>query len=199
MYETYDMGLLTVIFPQARAETFRLLFADASRELHLRELVRQSGLTLGSIQAEVSKLLDAGLLLDRRDGNRRYVRANSAHPVFADLHNLVLKTAGLRDVLLEALAGLEGIRIALVFGSVAAGAEQAGSDIDLLVIGEVGLRVVSPRLRIATERLGREINPVVMSAEEFSRERATKPLLVDLLAKPKLFILGDGRELERLA
>lgn len=193
------MGLLTVLFPQARAETLRLLFADASRELHLRELVRQSGLTLGSVQAEVTKLLDAGLLLDRRDGNRRYVRANSAHPVFIDLHNLVLKTAGLRDVLIEALAGLEGIRIALVFGSVAAGAEQAGSDIDLLVIGEVGLRALSPRLRIATERLGREINPVVMSAEEFSRERATKPLLVDLLAKPKLFILGDGRELERLA
>ncbi|MCX6937942.1 MAG: nucleotidyltransferase domain-containing protein [Verrucomicrobia bacterium] len=188
-----------VLFPQARAETLRLLFADASRELHLRELVRQSGLTLGSVQAEVSKLLDAGLLLDRRDGNRRYVRANSAHPVFVDLHNLVLKTAGLRDVLLAALNGLEDIRIALVFGSVAAGAEQAGSDIDLLVIGEVGLRVLSPRLRIATELLGREINPVVMSAEEFSRQRATKPLLVDLLAKPKLFILGDERELERLA
>lgn len=193
------MGLLMVLFPQARAETLRLLFADASRELHLRELVRQSGLTLGSVQAEVSKLLDAGLLLDRRDGNRRYVRANSAHPVFVDLHNLVLKTAGLRDVLLAALNGLEDIRIALVFGSVAAGAEQAGSDIDLLVIGEVGLRVLSPRLRIATELLGREINPVVMSAEEFSRQRATKPLLVDLLAKPKLFILGDERELERLA
>lgn len=193
------MGLLTVLFPQARAEVLRLLFADGSRELHLRELVRQSGLTLGSVQAEVGKLLEAGLLADRRDGNRRYVRANSAHPVFADLHNLVLKTAGLHDVLADALDGLEGIRIALVFGSVAAGGDQAGSDIDLLVIGDVGLRVLSPRLRVATERLGREINPVVMSAEEFIRERATKPLLVDLLAKPMLFIQGDQRELERLA
>lgn len=193
------MGLLTVLFPKVRAEVLRLLFADGSRELHLRELVRQSGLTLGTVQAEVGKLLEAGLLADRRDGNRRYVRANTEHPVFAELHGLVQKTGGLRDVLAEALAGLAGVEIALVFGSVAAGTAKPDSDVDLLVIGGIGLRALAPRLRPAAERLGREINPVIMSPEEFVRGRATKPLLVDLLAKPKLFIQGDERELERLA
>ena len=193
------MNLLAILFPQVRAELLRLLFADGSRELHLRELVRQSGLTLGTVQTEMEKLLSAGLLLDRRDGNRRYVRANAAHPLFSDLHNLVLKTSGLRDVLAEALSDLDGIRLALVFGSVAAGTAKPDSDIDLLVIGEVGLRTLAPRLRPAAERLGREINPVTMSAATFARERATKPLLVDLLAKEKLFIKGDERELERLA
>lgn len=193
------MSLLALLFPQVRAEVLRLLFADGSRELHLRELVRQSGLTLGTVQTEIDKLLAAGLLLDRRDGNRRYVRANASHPLFPDLHNLVLKTAGLRDVLTDALDGLDSIRVALVFGSVAAGTAKADSDVDLLVVGDLGLRALAPRLRPATERLGREINPVVMSPVEFARERATKPLLVDLLAKPKLFIKGDERELERLA
>jgi predicted nucleotidyltransferase len=193
------MSLLAILFPQVRAELLRLLFADDTRELHLRELVRQSGLTLGTVQTEMEKLLSAGLLLDRRDGNRRYVRANAAHPLFSDLHNLVLKTSGLRDVLAEALTGLDGVRLALVFGSVAAGTAKADSDIDLLVIGDVGLRALAPRLRPVAERLGREINPVTMSAATFARERDTKPLLVDLLAKPKLFIKGDERELERLA
>jgi predicted nucleotidyltransferase len=190
------MGLLTVLFPHARAELLRLLFTGASRELHLRELVRQSGLTLGSIQAEVEKLQSAGLLVDRRDGNRRYVRANVAHPLYSDLRNLVLKTAGLRDVLVGALEGLDSIRVALVFGSIAAGTDQADSDVDLLVIGHLGLRELAPRLRPAADRLGREINPVIMTPEEFDRERTTKPLLVDMLAKPKLFILGDERALE---
>ncbi len=193
------MDLLNILFPQVRAEILRLLFADESRELHLRELVRQSGLTLGTVQTEMEKLLSAGLLLDRRDGNRRYVRANSAHPLFADLRNLVLKTSGLRDVLAEALSDLDGIRVALVFGSIADGTAKPDSDIDLLVIGEVGLRALAPRLRPAAERLGREINPVTMSAAAFARERGTKPLLVDLLAKPKLFIKGNEHELERLA
>jgi uncharacterized protein len=193
------MSLLTLLFPQVRAEVLRLLFADGSRELHLRELVRQSGLTLGTVQTEVEKLLAAGLLQDSRDGNRRYVRANPAHPLFPDLRNLVLKTAGLRDVLTEALDGLRGVRIALVFGSVAAGAAKPDSDVDLLVIGDIGLRALSPRLRLASERLGREINPVTMGVAEFVRERHTKPLLVDLLAKEMIFIQGDARELERLA
>jgi predicted nucleotidyltransferase len=192
------MSLLAILFPQVRAELLRLLFADDSRELHLRELVRQSGLTLGTVQTEMEKLLSAGLLLDRRDGNRRYVRANAAHPLFSDLHNLVLKTSGLRDVLAEALTGLDGVRVALVFGSVAAGTAKPDSDVDLLVVGDIGLRALAPRLRPASEKLGREINPMVMSPADFARERVTKPLLVDLLAKPKLFIKGDERELERL-
>lgn len=199
MLKTYIMGLLSILFPQVRAEVLRLLFADGSRELHLRELVRQSGLTLGTVQTEVEKLLVAGLLLDRRDGNRRYVRANSTHPLFADLRNLVLKTAGLHDVLAKALADVKGVRIALVFGSIAAGTAKPDSDIDLLVIGDVGLRALAPRLRTASEQAGREINPVVMTPAAFIRDRKTMPLLVDLLAKEKLFIVGTEHELERLA
>jgi predicted nucleotidyltransferase len=94
------------------------------------------------------------------------------------------------------LEGLDSIRVALVFGSIAAGTDQADSDVDLLVIGHLGLRELAPRLRPAADRLGREINPVIMTPEEFDRERTTKPLLVDMLAKPKLFILGDERALE---
>jgi len=193
------VNLLALLFPQVRAEVLRLLFADDSRELHLRELVRQSGLTLGTVQTEIEKLLSAGLLIDSRDGNRRYVRANAGHPLFADLRNLVLKTSGLHNVLADALAGLDSIRIALVFGSVAAGTAKPDSDVDLLVIGDIGLRTLAPRLKPAAEKLGREINPVVMSPATFAKERTTKPLLIDLLAKDKIFIQGDARELERLA
>ena len=93
------MSVLTVLFPQVRAEVLRLLFADASRELHLRDLTRQSGLGLGTVQGELEKLSSSDLVTSRRDGNRRYYRANSTHPLFPDLQQLVLKTSGLRDVL----------------------------------------------------------------------------------------------------
>ena len=189
------MSLLEVLFPQVRAEVLRLLFADEGRELHLRELTRQSGLTLGTLQTEVEKLCAADLLLSRRDGNRRYFKANAAHPLFADLRQLVLKTAGLREVLAEALQGLAGVELAFVFGSLAAGAGKAGSDVDLMVIGDAGLRALAPRLRKATEQLGREINPVTMTAAEFAKSRANNPFLGDVLAKEKLFIKGTADEL----
>lgn len=192
------MKLLEILFPHVRAEVLRLLFADEGRELHLRELTRQSGLSLGTLQTEVKKLCAADLLLSRRDGNRRCFRANAAHPLFTDLRQLVLKTAGLREVLAEALRNLPGVEAAFVFGSLAAGAGKAGSDVDLMIIGDAGLRALAPRLRRATEQLGREINPVTMTAAEFARDRAKKPLLRDVLAKEKLFIKGNSDELARL-
>jgi len=192
------MSLLSVLFPQVRAEVLRLLFADASRELHLRDLTRQSGLGLGTMQGELEKLTTADLLTNRRDGNRRYYRAKASHPLFVDLQQLVLKTAGLRDVLADALAKVKGIEVAFVFGSLASGSGKAVSDVDLLVIGDAGLRTLAPVLRKASEALGREINPVTMSAAEFKKGRTKHPLLVDILDKPKLFVKGGADELGRL-
>jgi predicted nucleotidyltransferase len=192
------MGLLATLFPQVRAEVLRLLFADAAQELHLRELTRRSGLSLGTLQTEVEKLCTADLLLSRRDGNRRCFRANAAHPLFPDLQQIVLKTAGLRDVLAAALQGVPGIAVAFVFGSLAGGGGTARSDVDLLVIGDVGLRTLAPRLRRAAEQLGREVNPATLAPADFARNRARQPFLRDALAKEKLFIRGTADELERL-
>jgi DNA-binding transcriptional ArsR family regulator len=192
------MKLLQVLFPQGRAQLLRLLFSEPRRELHLRELARQSRLTLGTMQDELKKLLAADLVTSRRDGNRRYFRANSAHPVFSDLQQLVLKTAGLRDVLTEALRGLKGIKSAFVFGSLAGSDGGSGSDVDLMVIGDVGLRALAPRLRKAAMRIGREINPATLTVREYLKGRQNNPFLGDVLAKEKHFLIGSADELKRL-
>ena len=192
------MSVLAVLFPQVRAEVIRLLFADASRELHLRDLTRQSGLGLGTVQGELEKLSSSDLVTSRRDGNRRYYRANSSHPLFPDLQQLVLKTSGLRDVLADALRGIKGIEVAFVFGSLASGPGKAASDVDLFVIGDVGLRTLAPALRKAADAVGREINPVTMTEAEFRKRRAKDPFVLDVLGKEKLFVKGDDDELERL-
>jgi len=192
------MNLLTLLFPKVRAEILRLLFAVAGRELHLRDLTRQSGLSIKTVQNEFAKLSAADLVTSRRDGNRRYYRANASHPLFPDLQQLVLKTAGLRDVLAEALRGVKGVEVAFVFGSLASGAGKAASDVDLMVIGDAGLRTLAPRLRRASERIGREINPATLTVAEFAKGRKSNPFLGDVLAKEKLFVKGGADELERL-
>lgn len=190
------MSVLAVLFPQVRAEVLRLLFADASRELHLRDLTRQSGLGLGTVQGELEKLSSSDLVTSRRGGNRRYYRANSSHPLFPDLQQLVLKTSGLRDVLADALRGIKGVEVAFVFGSLASGLGKAGSDVDLFVIGDAGLRTLVPALRKAADALSREINPVSMTAAEFRKRRAKDAFVLDVLGKEKIFVKGDARELE---
>jgi DNA-binding transcriptional ArsR family regulator len=88
-----EMKMLSVLFPEVRANVLGLLFAAPRRELHLRELARQCRLAFRTVQVEVRKLAAAGLLSSRREGNRRYLRANTTSPHFADLQRLVVKMA----------------------------------------------------------------------------------------------------------
>ena len=190
------MSVLNVLFPQVRAEVLRLLFTDPGKELHLRELSRLSQLALGTLQAEVRKLAAAELIVARRDGNRLYYRANTSHPVFPELQGLALKTTGLREQLVAALAGLDGLRLAFVFGSQASGTAGAASDVDLLLVGSVGLRALAPRLRPVAEALGREINPHVLAPDTLSaKARSGDAFVTTVLAGPKLWIIGGADEL----
>ncbi len=189
-------GLLS---SRVKAQMLRLLFAGNERELHLRDLARQAGLNSATVRQEVKRLASMGLLVQRRSGNRTYYRARTDHPIYPDLRNLVLKTSGLVEVLKRDLKH-PGIQVAFVFGSVASGNEQAHSDVDLMAIGSASLREVSRLLRNATEAIGREINPHTISCEEFRRRiKADDHFLTSVFKAPKLFVLGDERELARLA
>ncbi len=146
--------------PRARRAILACTYTDPAREYHLRELVRLTGLAPRSVQQEIERLVAAELLAERRYGNRRYLRANSHHPLFRPVQEIVLKTDGLADVLRKALAGAP-IEWAVVYGSIAGGTATGGSDIDLLVVGSVSLREAVSRLRTAQDTLGREIVPMV--------------------------------------
>ncbi len=91
------------------------------------------------------------------------------------------------------------VRLAFVFGSVAEGTEKAHSDVDLMVIGSASLRRVSALLQGMSERVGREINPHVMTVEEFVRRRKVREHFVtSILGSRRLMAIGDEHELEGL-
>jgi DNA-binding transcriptional ArsR family regulator len=183
---------------RSRAEILRLLFGTDSRELHVRELERQSGLADATIRQELKKLTRLGVIVARQDGNRTYYRANVEHPLYPDIRNLVRKTSGLTDVLREALGEAE-IQIAFVFGSVASGAERATSDVDLMVIGAISLRQLSKRLSGLATKLGREINPHALTPAEFARRvKGREHFITSVLETPRLFVIGSEDELSRL-
>lgn len=194
------MNLLAqLVCSRVRAEIFRVLFGLRSGEVHLREIQRQAGLAIGTVRQDIEKLVKLGLVTRRKDGNRVYYGANPAHPLSNDIRGMVLKTAGLADVLSDALTH-ESIRCAFVFGSVATGTAVAESDIDLMVIGDLGLRKVTELLSDAGQKLGREINPHVFSAREWGRRiREHDHFLNSVKQSPKIFVVGSERELEAMA
>jgi DNA-binding transcriptional ArsR family regulator len=190
--------LSQILSSRTRAEIFRLLFGLGERELHLRDIERRTGLAVGTVRGELRKLLRLDLITARRDGNRLYYRANREHPLYGDIRALVMKTSGLADVLRPRLED-GSIGIAFVFGSVADGSEKAASDVDLFVIGSVGLRALSSRLSGVADELGREVSPYVLSPEEYRRRKKRGDhFLSRVLVAPKLFLVGTADELESM-
>jgi DNA-binding transcriptional ArsR family regulator len=190
------MGTLSeILSSRVRAEIFRLLFGLDEKELHLREMERRAGLSLGTIRQDLQKLVKLAIVTPRRDGNRLYYRANSEHPLYPEIRKLVLKTAGLVEIFASVL-GREDIELAFIFGSLASNKERAASDVDLMVIGAVGLRTLSSWLAEVSDQIGREINPHTMSVEEFQRRKIKGDhFLSNVLESPKLFIIGNEHDL----
>jgi predicted nucleotidyltransferase len=95
----------------------------------------------------------------------------------------------------EGIAQLSGVDAALVFGSVARGSEDASSDVDVLVIGDVDVAALGRALSEAERTLEREVNATVLSQAEWRERLARKQSFVtDIVTGPKIFLVGgeDG-------
>lgn len=180
-----------------RTAVLTALLLRPEKSLHVREIARLTGASPGSLHRELRLLASLGLLTRTEAGRQVYYAANCSSPVYPDLAGLLRKTAGVVDPLRSALLPLSRrIRAAFVYGSVASGTERPDSDLDLLVLGDVGFGAVVKALAPAQASLGRELNPAVMKLVEFTRKaRGGEPYVLNILRGPKLWILGVAREL----
>jgi predicted nucleotidyltransferase len=169
----YMQNLAHQLFGQTRSAVLSALLLKPDASLHVRELARLTGSSAGSLHRELRVLAEMGLLLRQEVGRQVHYRANAAHPVYAELAQLLRKTAGLADVLRTALDALGSkVEVAFVFGSMAQGAERAGSDVDLMVLGTATFADLAQALAAAQTTLRRDVNPVVMTRREFAGQLA---------------------------
>ncbi len=185
--------LAKILSSQVRAELFRLLFDQNKASLHLRELQRKSKMAIGTIQQEIKTLKELDLVFSRKDGNRLYYSANSSHPIYMEICQLVAKTNGVVENLRTLLSKVDAIQCAFIFGSFATQTEKARSDIDLIIVGEIGLRQLSPTLKLISEKIEREINPHVYSKKIWKDKLKKKDHFIrSVLSEKKIFLVGDG-------
>lgn len=192
---------IDALLPKTRQGILAAAMVQPKKAWYASELARRMGVPPSSLQRELRDLEQAGILKTHRQGRMAYYRANVDSPLFPELRGLMLKTAGLVDVLADALKPLaRKLRIAFVYGSLANGSEQSDSDIDLMVVGSVSPIDLAVALRKARELLGRDVNPTVYTALEFAKKRAANDhFLTRVLRKPKLFVLGNRDDLENAA
>jgi predicted nucleotidyltransferase len=191
--------MIDVLLPKVRKKILALLFGRPDEALYLREIVRAAGGGKGAVERELRSLVRAGILLREKRGNLTYYRTNPDCPIYPELHGLILKTAGLADIVRTALVEVRDIRLAFVFGSMAQGTGDAKSDVDVLIVTDAPFADISAALLPAQKRLGREITPTVYTPGEFQEKlRAKHHFLVRVLQEPKILLLGDLDELARM-
>lgn len=161
--------LMPIFRSQQQAELLALLLGDSELELSLTDLAERTGIPHPSVYREVERAETAGLLMSRRVGRTRLVRANVESPYYDGLAEVLTRAFGVPAVLGDAVRGIDGIDEAYVFGSWAArhagerGVRPVG-DIDLLVLGAPDRDAVYDAVHIAERRLGREIQVTIRDA-----------------------------------
>lgn len=140
-------------------------------ESSLTKLSQELDLPISSVQREVQLLDAAGIVASRRVGNMRLVRANEESPLYRDLRALLIKAYGPAATIVSELSAIAGIERAYIFGSWARRyAGEPGpppNDIDLLIVGEPDLESVYRAARNAESTLAVDVNPIVVTPEEF--------------------------------
>jgi len=183
------------LFTKTQQRVLGLLYGKPEQSYYLNEIVRLAAVGKGSVNRELDKLCAAGLLTVSRQGNQNHYQANANNPIFNELKAITQKTFGVVDIIKAALAPLlPQLNCAFIYGSVAQGTEHAGSDIDLMLVGDdMSYSEVMELLAPAENQLGRTINPTLYTVAEFTdRKNSHQPFITRVIEQPKLWMVGDS-------
>jgi predicted nucleotidyltransferase len=184
-----------------RAKAIGWLATHPDQRYFVRQLTSILGEDSTNLSRELAKLADLGILTCQEEGRQKYYQVNRDSPVFNELRGLAVKTFAVADILREALTPLrKRIGTAFIYGSFAEGLEDAQSDIDIAIIGDLSLARVSKVLTGAEEKLGREVNVSVYPPAEFrSKVKDGHHFVNSVLRGNKVYLIGNKDDLERLA
>jgi predicted nucleotidyltransferase len=180
---------------RVRAKLLGWFFTHEEEMFFVRQIASILSEDPTNLSREMAKFEELGILKSKREGNLKQFFVNRNCSFFEDMRGLVLKTVGVAGRLREALDRLPGIELAFIYGSYAREKETATSDVDLMIVGRVDVDKLDTILRKLEKELGREINYVLYSKNEFKAKRKKKDgFVIDVLADEKITLIGRDIE-----
>lgn len=145
-------------------------FLNSNARAHLRNLEAEFGESTNAIRLELNKFEKAGLLKSEVAGNKKVFRANTNHPLFGDIHNILLKTIGFDQIIERVVTRLGNVEKAYVAGDFARGIDT--QIIDLIFVGaEINQEYLVRLVNKTEELISRKIRYVIFHPEEFETYR----------------------------
>ena len=189
---------IDALFPKVRQGVLAAIVMNPERWWSMSELARHLKIRPSSLQRELKNLAEAGILSRREEQNRALFQPNQDCPFLRELTGLMIKTVGLVDLVRGIVAPVaKAIDCAFVYGSIARGDLTSQSDVDLMIVGKLGLSEIASKLRNAEKLLARPVNVSIFTAKDFyARNKANDNFITTVLKNEKIFVIGGSDELE---
>jgi len=159
--------LSTLVTSKTRIKLLVKFFLNSSTRSYLRDLEAEFGESTNGIRMELNRFEEAGMLVSSFEGNKKIFRANTKHPLFGDIHNILLKYTGIDKVIENVLNRLGGLQQAWLIGDFARGRDS--KIIDLLLVGEnINLEALLSYIARAEELIERKIRYLILTPAEAS-------------------------------
>jgi len=161
----------TLITSQTRIKLLKKFFLNSSTKAHLRGLESEFGESSNSIRIELNRFEDAGLLTSLRDGNKKVYQANRNHPLFCDIHNIILKETGIDRVIEKVIHRIGNLMYVYLTGDFARGKDSPV--IELILVGiEIDNEYLSRKVLQAEDLVGRKVSYQILDPEEAGKQLA---------------------------
>ncbi len=165
-WRSYIM-LQTLITSKTRIKLLLKFFLNSNTTSYLKNLEAEFEDSSNGIRVELNKFEVAGLLISENVGNKKIFKANTKHPMFSDIHNIVLKYAGLDQVIDKVVGKLGNVQRVYLVGSFANGVES--KIIDIVLMGNINREFLLNLIDKAETLIGRKIRFVIYTQDEFDK------------------------------
>ncbi|PJJ75641.1 hypothetical protein BXY57_1222 [Thermoflavifilum aggregans] len=155
------------ISSQTRLKLLLRLFLNPASRAYLRGMAEEFHQSTNAIRVELNRFEEAGMLVSETRGNKRIYRANTAHPLYPDIRNILMKYVGLDQVLKEVIGRLGQLDRVYLTGDYAVGKDSG--IIDLIFVGEMDKSYLIKLIDKAEKMIHRKIRFLSYDVEEWKK------------------------------
>ncbi len=155
----------TLISSKTRIKLLLKFFLNSNTQGYLRGLESEFGESSNAIRVELNRFSEAGMLTSSQKGNKKYFQANKKHPLFQEIHNLLLKYVGIDTIIENIVERLGDVEKVFLTGEFAKGIDSP--IIDLLIIGEVDKSYLVNLIEKSEKLINKKIRYMSFSSKEW--------------------------------
>jgi len=154
----------TLISSKTRIKLLLKFFLNSNTKSYLRSLESEFGESSNGIRLELNKLEKAGMLSSFLKGNKKIFQANTTHPLFREIHNILLKHIGLDKIIVQVIERLGDVDKVFLTGEFAKGLDS--QVIDLIFIGDIDKTYLINLIEKAEGMINRKIRYLIYQKKE---------------------------------